>query len=630
MCAIYGYLDPKIRRQTGEGILAGMAESLRHRGPDGQGVYVQDGFGFGHSRLAVVGLENGRQPIAGPSGGVQIVCAGEIFNYPELKKELEAKGRRFQTLSDSEVVAHLFEEEGMDFVEKLNGQFAIAVWDAKNSELHLVRDRFGIVPLYYAVQGNAVIFASEIKGILRYPGIEAVLEPRALEQVFTFWSPLPGQTMFRGIRELRPGRCLKIRSGEVLEKTYWELSFGNDTPEKSTETLAEELRALLADSVKLRLRADVPVGAYVSGGLDSSAIAAIAHRDRPALETFSLKFQDRRYDESASQEFFSASLGIKNYGISGGPVWENFFKAVRHAETPLLRTAPAPLLRLSAFLKERRLKVALSGEGADEFFLGYEIFKELKIREFCAREPSSRKRTRLLNRLYPDLPFIRSLDNAYLKRAFLADAGTDPLSSHRARWGAASRLKKYFSGDFRAALSDYDVFGEVSGSLPSAFGSWDSMGRAQYLEASLFLGGYLLSSQGDRMAMANGVELRHPYLDHRVVEFADRLPAHVKMAALHEKSLLKKAVASYLPERILSRAKKPYRAPSFASEGARWKEIFAEDRLKRSGYFDPAETSRLVKKAEAKGGDLSEVDAMALCGIASAQIFHETFLEGRP
>jgi asparagine synthase (glutamine-hydrolysing) len=623
MCAIYGYFTPSRKTENGQKVLDGMGEALKHRGPDGTGSYATPEFGFGHARLAIIGAQNGAQPFE--AGRTRAVVAGEIFNYVELRKELEAEGRRFRTLSDGEVVAHLFEKEGIDCLERLNGQFAIAIWDEKARELYLARDRFGIVPLCYASSKGRLAFASEAKGIFRYPGMDREADAAAIDQIFTFWTTVPGQTAFRGVREVPPGHFLKISENEIAESKYWELSFHPDGgyDRRAPEEWAEEVDGLLKDAVRLRLRSDGPVGVYASGGVDSSLVAALA-KAAPGVETFSLSFDDARYDESPDQERVTAALGLPARTVKANVTLESLRRAVYHAERPFLRTAPAPFLALAESCRASGRKVALTGEGADELFLGYELFKEVKIRLYCERVPGSRKRARLLNRVHKDIPFFRSADSAYLKHTFLGGPEDDPFVSHRPRWNAASRLKNYFSGDFRERIRSSNALHALSTGLPDGFDDWDAIGRAQALETALLLGGYLLSTQGDRPAMAHAVELRQPFLDHRLAELAASIPPTVRMRGLSEKSLLRKVAARHLPQDIAQRPKKAYAAPALNADDPQLRELLSEAPVRKAGYFDPAEVNKLVKKARDKGSKLGETDTMALTAIATTQLFHET------
>lgn len=616
-----------------EKTLLNMLGLLRHRGPDELGVH-HDGVGLGHARLSLVGLENGRQPFSGERQNVRAVCAGEIFNYVELKRDLQGKGHRFTTLSDCEVIVHLYEEYGMDFLPKLNGQFAFALWDGDQRELYLGRDRFGILPLFYTVESGTVVFASEIKAILAYPGATAELDPKAVDQIFTFWTTVGSRTPFKNIFEVRPGHVLKITPGEARETRYWRMDFPRDGAyEQKTEAYyVETLEELLKDSVRLRLAADVPVGVYLSGGVDSSLLAALAAGvAREKLKTFSVTFEDEAYDESRYQKMAADHLGLSNVSFPCSPekIAQGYERVIQYAERPILRAAPVPLYFLSDLVRRQSCKAVIAGEGADEFLLGYDLFKEFKVRESWSRDPRSGRRPLLLNKLYSYLPFVRGRDNSYLKSVFsegLARTG-EWQYSHAVRWKSTARLKTLFSQDFRALLGSYDCVEELKSTLDADFGKWDGMARAQYLEATTFLSHFLLSSQGDRMAMAHGVEVRYPYLDHRVVEFCNRIPPQMKMKALKDKFILRKIAAKYLPAAIAERPKMPYRAPRpgwLGRNGLR--KYLTEKALKKTGYFDARAVGTLSAKLD-RAKLVSESDDMALNGVLSLQILDKLFLK---
>jgi asparagine synthase (glutamine-hydrolysing) len=475
-----------------------------------------------------------------------------------------------------------------------------------------------------------------MKGVVAFPGSRRELDPHGIDQIFTFWAASAPDTPLKGVRELPPGRYLRVSADGIEEKIYWELSFAEDTrPGGSNASKeAEEILSLLSDAVRLRLGADAPVAGYLSGGLDSSLIAALAKKTNTSFETFSIGFSDPRFDETHERNFAAASLGLPNHSVVSTPaaVAESFEGAVYSAERPVLRPAFVPMKALSASARAGGFKAVIAGEGADEFFLGYDIFKEAKIRSWCARLPRSRRRPRLLSRLYADLPLSGETRESFFRKFFLWDDDRPSeglFSTHAARWGSASRMKRFYSKSFKDALDGYDASETLASRLPAAYRGWGPVARAQYLEATLFLSGYLLSSQGDRVSMANGVEVRYPYLDHRLVELANRLPASVKMAGLRDKRLLRSAASGVLPEEIAERPKRPYKAPPLsACLTERLTRHLSPERILRTGIFDETLTGKLLEKAKAAGATLGDSDASALCGIVSAQIFHERFVEG--
>jgi asparagine synthase (glutamine-hydrolysing) len=394
----------------------------------------------------------------------------------------------------------------------------------------------------------------------------------------------------------------------------------------------------LTDATCIRLRADVPVGSYLSGGLDSSVITALAAGIAPrTLDTFSVTFDSAEHDESAFQEAMARALGTRHFSAhcADGDIAAIFPDIIRFTERPILRTAPAPLFRLSALVRETGLKVALTGEGADEVFAGYDIFKEARVRRFCARQPGSRIRPHLFRKLYPYLPGLQRQSAEYLAAFFGAgndapEGGIDdPLFSHRPRLRGTAAAKLFFSRDLKDTLGSYDAAEEMAGLLPDTFARWHPLHQAQYLESRFLLPGYILSSQGDRMAMAHGVETRFPFLDHRVVEFAAALAPEMKLKGLAEKHILRVAMKDMLPPQIGSRPKQPYRAPdsrAFTGKGALdyVAKALGAERLEATGLFDPKATMALHAKC-ASGRAAGFRDNAAFVGILSTQLWMETF-----
>ncbi len=641
MCGIAGYFGNPDARLPARTLLQRMLGELRHRGPDGEGAYVADGAGLAHTRLSIIDLSAGAQPMSNDDETVSITFNGEIFNYVELREELIARGHRFRTASDTEVIVRLYEEMGPDCVERLNGDFAFAIWDSRRRRLMLARDRMGVRPLFYAERDGALYFASEVKALLQVPGIEAELDPIALDQIFTFWFPLAPRTVFKGVAELPPAHVLIASPGHVSVRRYWALDFPDAADarrgERDEAGIAEEVRALLIDATRIRLRSDVPVGAYLSGGLDSSIVAAIAGRLAPErLRTFSVRFDSAEFDETEFQLEMAEALGTDHSAVLCRPadIGAAFPSVIRHAERPILRTAPAPLEILSGLVRDEGFKVVLTGEGADEVFGGYDIFKEAKLRRFCARQPESLRRPLLFRRLYPYLPKLQAQSAAYLKAFFATDldAAGDPLFSHLPRFRSTAGAKLFFSGELKRSLADYDALDELRSALPENFTRWHPLSQAQYLETAYLLPGYILSSQGDRMAMANAVEGRFPFLDHRVVEMAARIPPALKLRGLTEKHILRKAAEGLVPPRMAARPKQPYRAPDSASffgdtSPPYVERLLAGPAVAASGLFEPRAVEKLVAKG--RNGSIGGFrDNAALTGILSTQLWREAFVPG--
>lgn len=612
---------------------------LRHRGPDETDVYLDAQAALGHARLSIIDLAGGRQPMGNEDGSLQIVFNGEIFNYLELAGELRQRGHRFQTRSDTEVILHLYEELGEGCVSRLNGQWAFAIWDARRQRLFLSRDRLGVRPLFYTTIGQTLVFASEIKALFLHPGVKRELDLGGLNQIFTFWHTLPPRTVFRDICELPPGHSAAFAAGGLTVQQHWNICYAPEEARPANgnheERYADELLDLLSDACRIRLRSDVPVGAYLSGGLDSTVIAALVKRYAThRLRTFSVRFDDAELDEGVHQERAVRHLETEHSQIrcSDRDIGQVFPEVIWHTETPILRTAPAPLFLLSRLVRDSGYKVVLTGEGSDEMLGGYDIFKEVKVRSFWAAHPDSRLRPLLLKRLYPYLPHLQSQPPAYL-RAFFHVNPSDVQGgffSHMPRWRLTARLKSFYSPAVRAELDRHDVYADIERLLPPAYTGWDAFRRAQYLESRHLLPGYILSSQGDRMAMAHAVEGRFPFLDYRVVEFASQLPSRLKMKVLTEKYLLKRCAAGLVPEPILRRHKQPYRAPDARSFTEPHPPEYAADllspaQIERYGIFNPAAVQRLMAKANS-GGTIGVGDNMAVVGILSTQLLLSRFI----
>lgn len=631
MCGIAGVLQLQGGSPDPDALRT-MIDALHHRGPDAVGIHRDGPIGLAHARLSIIDLPGGNQPMSNEDGSVWVSFNGEIYNYRELRASLEAKGHRFATQSDTEVLVHLYEEDGDALVHALNGQWAFAIWDARRQRLLLSRDRFGIRPLFYTQTAQRFLFASEIKALFTDAAVSRALDLQALAQLFTFWVTLPGYTMFKHVRELPPGHCLVVEHGSAKMHRYWQTTFPVDVVPMDEDACAEQLLALLRDAARLRLRADVPVNAYLSGGLDSTLLTALLREPAGAsLDTFSVAFDDPEFDESAYQREAVAWLGVRHTELrcSYGDIARVFPEVIRHTEKPVLRTAPAPMYLLAQQVHRSGGRVVMSGEGADEMLGGYDLFKEAKIRRFCAAFPGSKRRPLLFKRLYPYLPQLQAQPAAYLQAFFRAGPKDldSPFFSHTPRWDSAAQLDILLSDAMRAELNAYDPIAELEAQLPSDYPRWEPLAQAQYLETLLLLPGYILSSQGDRVAMAHAVEMRFPFLDHRVVDFAARIPARLKMKGLNEKYILKRAARQLVPRSILERTKQPYRAPDIKSFVAGRvpdyvRQIMSSARIERSGIFDPHAVQTLMRKAE-QGKATGTRDNMAFVGVLSTRLMIE-------
>jgi asparagine synthase (glutamine-hydrolysing) len=636
MCGICGFLNFDQNRSD-EKLLQAMIRTMGHRGPDEYGVYCDGQIGLGHARLSIIDLSGGHQPMGYADRSLWITFNGEIYNYVELRKDLESRGHHFTTQSDTEVILHCYEEEGEECVRRFNGQWALAIWDDRMKRLFLSRDRLGVRPLYYTWKDKCFIFSSEIKAILSDPGITREVDWIGLDQLFTLWCTLPPRTVFKGIEELPPGSCLSVEEGRTRVWPHWRLDYGQGCESLSDADWSERLKSLLIDATRIRLRSDVPVGSYLSGGLDSTIVTSIIRKcTNTQLKTFSISFEAAEFDERQYQQEAVRYLNTDHHEIrvTGKDIAEVFPEVVRHTESPLLRSAPAPLYLLSKLVRKYDYKVILSGEGSDEILGGYDIYKEAKIRRFWAKHPDSNIRPLLLRRLYPYLQNLHAQPVEYLKAFFQISSTTvqDPLFSHLPRWELTTKIKAFFSQDVRSEIGTYSVLDEVRGSLPARFADWDPFHQAQYLETRILLPGYILSSQGDRVGMAHSVEGRFPFLDHRVVEMAARIPPKQKMKVLNEKYILKKATGELIPASARTRAKQPYRAPdvdAFFSQGKAREAYIADlldpERIRRDGVFNPNAVSKLCAKVQS-GAPIGIKDNMALTAVLSTQLWLQEFI----
>jgi asparagine synthase (glutamine-hydrolysing) len=638
MCGISGIVPAASSTLPDRARLARMIEALRHRGPDGFGFHIEPGIGLAHARLSIIDLSTGDQPIRNETGSVRVVFNGEIFNYIELRQRLEAAGHQFYTQSDTEVIVHAYEEFGLRFVDELNGQFAIALWDATHRRLVLARDRVGIRPLLYAQTAEGLAFASEAKSLFAARWLDAKLDPVSLAQVSTFWSCIAPRTAFMGVQALPPGHLAVYEQNTLRVQRYWDWSFAEPRGDAvgNLEDSVEELRSLFIDCVRLQLRADVPVGAYLSGGLDSSAVtAAIRRFSSTPLKTFSLAFEGPEFDEREFQSEVAQSLNTDHVmrTVSAADIGSALERASWHIETPIVRTAGIPLMLLADRVRESGFKVVLTGEGADEVFGGYDIFKEGKIRRFWARQPQSTWRPLLLRKLYGYLAHSPTSRGALAGTFFgqALDTPNDPYFAHRPRWSTTNRTLKLLAPEFRGRIDAQHPLAKLAEFAPRPDATWSPLARDQYVEAHTLLTGYLLHAQGDRVAMAASIEGRYPFLDHRLIEFAGRLPARWKIRGLKEKYLLRRAVEPWLPKRIAHRTKQPYRAPdceSFFREGRPLEyvaDLLSASSIRDAGYFDAQMIERLVQKC-ARGAAVGFADNMAFVTVLTTQLLHRQFV----
>jgi asparagine synthase (glutamine-hydrolysing) len=645
MCGIAGVLNRSGQPPVDLDRLRSMMAVLRHRGPDGYGLYRDGHVGLAHLRLSIIDLVSGDQPLTNEDASVWLSFNGEIFNYPELRRELVAAGHVFATRGDSEVIVHGYEQWGEAVWARLNGQFAVALWDARARRLWLARDRVGILPLHYALTADRLVFGSEAKALFASGWIEPRFDPAGLADVFTRWSTTAPRTVFTGVHAVRPGTALCVDTDlRIRELRWWGPDLAGDpgTADLSLDEAADALGRRLSDAVTLRLRADVPVGAYLSGGLDSSVIASLVHQGESPLETFAVRFADPAFDETTEQRRMAGLLGTEHHEIVCGP--DEIATALRdvvwHCESPLLRTAPVPLFLLSGLVRRAGMKVVLTGEGADELLAGYSIFKEDAVRRFWARRPESSWRPALARRLHPEVAAAGARGTELWSRFFGRDlTATDhPFYAHLIRWQNTAWSRRVLAPDLRAAdgREPTDPPEELLAELPP---SWDDAGplaRAQWTEIVSFMSSYLLSCQGDRVAMAHGVEVRYPFLDPAVVDWSLRLPSRLKQPGLQDKVALRRLASRRLPPEIWRRPKQPYRAPMttalFGPAAPDYvRELLGPDRVAELGLLDPRAVGILAERAFAREGRMAgEREEMALVGALTLQVLGRAYLVDLP
>lgn len=636
MCGIAGVLS--FESTPDISLVRHMLARLPHRGPDGSGLYRDRRVTLGHTRLAIIDVDGGAQPMSNHDGSVWVTFNGEIFNYIELRQELIAHGHQFVTASDTEVILHAWEQWQEQCFSRFNGQWALAIWERDRERLVLSRDRLGVRPLYYTHSGDRLIFASEIKAIFADPQVPRSFDAVGLAEVMTFWATVEPRTVFAGVHQLPPGHLSIVTREGQRTSPYWRPEFPPRGLEEPQDLAAnsDALRERLVEAVRLRfLRSDVPVGAYLSGGLDSAITAAVIakYTDTP-LQTFSLRFSDADFDEGSFQSAMARRLGTEHHHITvrTSDIGAAFPDVVRHAETPVLRSAPAPMFLLSGLARAQGFKVVVTGEGADEVFAGYDIFREARLREFIARNPDSPIRPRALELLYPWLVRSPGLAPAFAREFFSRRLDpADPGFSHRTRWDTTAGLLGMMTPHAEAHV---DVAERLLERLPTAHVRWDPLSRAQWLEMTTLLPGYILSSQGDRMLMAHSVEGRFPFLDRDVVDLANGLPARHKLLGLDEKHILKEAFRDLVPDEILTRPKQPYRSPDAASffgdDAAAWVDEMVEpDVVTAAGVFEPKAVAALVAKCRrTRGLRMSNTDNMRVLAVLSTHLIYRQFIDG--
>ncbi len=593
MCGLAGVAALRGDAPVPEELVNAMAQALVHRGPDDEGYFCATGIGLGFRRLSIVDLTSGGQPMFSEDGNVVMICNGEIFNHRELRDRLVARNHVFRTHCDVEVLVHLYEDEGMGLLGHVNGQFAFALYDQARRQLFLVRDHLGILPLYYTTTADHLVFGSEIKAILRHPDVSPEVDLTGLDQILSFPGIVSPRTMFRGIHALENGEYLSLHDGAIERVRYWDLNYppdGEAPPSAGEDYYADTLAELLSRSVRRRLRADVPVGLYLSGGLDSSLIAALASEEAAGVDSFSIVFPGAAIDESAYQRLMSDVIGSRHHESECDIAYiaDHLQQMVYHAECPVKETYNTCSLRLSEMAHAAGTKAVLSGEGADELFGGYAGY----------RFDHSRR-----GRDFPQHSLEAALEGEISQRLW----GDAAIRYERNYHAWRETKAEIYSAELAASLDDFDCAGfplvdksKLAGRHP--------VHQRSYLDVRLRLADHLLADHGDRMALAHSVEVRYPFLDREVVEFATTIPAGFKVNDHGEKYLLKRMACRLLPAPIVEREKFGFRAPSSPAllrRDTEWiNDLLSPARIKRQGYFNVAVVEHLKNEFLAEGGDL--------------------------
>ena len=621
MCGIAGILHLDGRPVAPERLRA-MTAAIAHRGPDDEGFYFGAGVGLGMRRLAIIDLAGGRQPIASEDGSVVVVLNGEIYNFRELRRRLEARGHRFATATDTEVIVHLYEEMGDGCVEWLRGMFAFALWDARRRRLLVARDRVGIKPLHWARIGDTLVFASEVKAILELPEVPVELNWASVDHLFTFLTTPPAETIVEGVHKLEPGRLLTASAAEgVAVRRWWRLEFEPDH-RRSEDEWAEALRAALDESVRLHRVSDVPLGAFLSGGVDSSAVVESLARSGPEpVRTFSIGFREHEFDELEYARLAARAFGTRHREEVVEPaVVDVLDELAWYLDEPFGDSSAIPTWMVSKITAEE-VTVALSGDGGDELFAGYDRYRVERRERLNRLIPWPLRR--LIGAVGETLPegatgreMLRHLSKVGVDRYL--DATTLFRDDRKRRLFSAAALRRMPPGGPRSALGALDA-------LDSPRGHWLSTLQRLDLESYLPLD---ILTKVDRMSMAHSLEARVPLLDHPLIELAARIPPRLQMRRGRAKHVFKRALRGRVPEPILERPKRGFAIPL-----GRWfrgalggfvRELLLGETSRRRGVFRPAYLDELLARHE--GGRSYDLE---LWTLISFELWCRVFLDRR-
>lgn len=586
MCGIAGFItQEKLRsNQESTALLEAMCRLIVHRGPDDQGTFVEGRAALGMRRLSIIDLIGGHQPMSGCDHNVTIVFNGEIYNYRELKKELEVLGHRFKTHSDTETVVHAYEEYGNKCVDRLRGMFAFAIWDARDEKLFVARDRVGEKPLYYSMTPRgSLVFGSELKCLLEHPEVDRKINPEALDAYFTFGYVADPLTIFQGIQKLAPGHHLTLLDGRLTIEQYWDFPYEPIAVRCREEEYIEELRRLLDESVRLQLVADVPLGAFLSGGVDSSTIVGLMAQARSEpVKTFSIGFQEDSYDELKYARLVARHFGTDHHELIVTPnVCHLIDDLILQFDEPFADQSAIPTYLVSKLAREH-VKVVLSGDGGDELFAGYTRYATDQRRAGFGHLPRVIRRGLLK-------PLSRRLPHSARGRNYLYNVALDPMERYIDSISIITNLNKSalytegFLNTLRGGTSATARYADFSARVQTGEG----IDRLLYLDSKTYLPGDILTKV-DRMSMAVSLEARVPLLDHKLVEFVNRMPSSFKMRGSEAKHIFKRAVHGLVPDEILNRPKQGFGVPisKWINDELRSRihDTFTEARTRQRGY----------------------------------------------
>jgi asparagine synthase (glutamine-hydrolysing) len=631
MCGITGWANLDSHTPPPEGakeLLHAMCERMVHRGPDSEGLFATSGVALGMRRLAIIDLVTGEQPVFNEDRSVAVILNGEIYNYRELRAELETRGHSFRSASDTEVLPHLYEEYGDAMIRELNGMFAFALWDSRKRRLLIARDRFGEKPLYWGIFDKTLLFASEPKVLLAHPAVKPTLNLQALRQYLSFdYVPAP-LSIYEGINKLPAAHKLTLQDGRVEVERYWQLSYKTAEPVPSEDDAAQQLRELLADAVRMRLVSDVPLGVLLSGGVDSSSVAALAvAASSEAVKTFSISFAEASFDESAYARRVAKFLGTDHHEerLSANLAANLVSEIGSWMDEPFSDPSLVPTYLLSRFTR-KHVTVALGGDGGDELFAGYPMYAGLRWAEFYKRIPLS-LRTAVVEPLVKLLPVkTKNLSLDYKALRFVTGAKYDPVARHHVWFGSFTPEEQTELLTPEAlAVTDSEIYAQAR-QIAQECDSDDPVTRMQSVDTRLYLAEDILTKV-DRASMAVSLEVRAPFLDPRVAEFAAALPCNYKLRGHKTKYILKKAVKELLPPVVTRRGKKGFGVPvaEWLKEKLRplARDLLSPERVRRAGVFNPNYIARLQDEHERGVANHRKL----LWTLLMFELWHESFVE---